>query len=72
MKVFSVDDPKVEAMMAQSPEFCALVEEHLALDKEVHHLTAKHPLTPVEEQELAGLKKKKLAGKDRLVKMMEG
>ncbi|MBF0170918.1 MAG: YdcH family protein [Nitrospinae bacterium] len=58
--------------MAESPAFCALVDEHNGLDREVRLLMAKHPLTPAEEQTLADLKKRKLAGKDRLVKMLEG
>lgn len=41
-------------------------KKHAALDARVNELTARTRLTSEEAQELAGLKKEKLAAKDRI------
>jgi len=52
-------------------ELKALWELHLDYERELEKLSAKGGLTQVEEAEVKELKKKKLAGKTRLIQILD-
>jgi hypothetical protein len=58
-------DPK-EDLLRTDEEFNLLAAEHHELDDRLHHLNAKHYLSPPEQVEEVTLKKRKLALKDRM------
>jgi uncharacterized protein YdcH (DUF465 family) len=61
----------IEKFAGQDPLLRTLYEEHRTLDKKLLKLSKKPYLTPAEENEEQKLKKLKLAGKDRIMKILE-
>lgn len=55
-----------EQLMASSPEFQRLREEHARLSAQLDQLTSKHYLTEAEQVEEVRLKKLKLRAKDQM------
>ena len=55
-----------EQLMASSPEFQRLREEHARLSTQLDQLTSKHYLTEAEQLEEVRLKKLKLRAKDQM------
>jgi len=61
----------IEKFAKQDPLLRTLYQEHRELDKKLQKLSKKPYLTPAEEREEQRLKKMKLAGKDKLVRILE-
>jgi hypothetical protein len=61
----------IEKHASSDPVLRRLYQEHRNLEKELAQLVKKPFLTPVEEREEQRLKKLKLAGKDKIVKILE-
>ncbi|HEB72286.1 MAG TPA: DUF465 domain-containing protein [Nitrospirae bacterium] len=64
------DDSVVTRLLDENEEYIQLNEEHMDLKSKVELLRQKKHLSPEEDYELAQLKKKKLAGKDRMEKIV--
>lgn len=62
----------ITQLLSENEEFQRLYEEHKDLEEKVMELVGHKYLTAEQELELARLKKVKLAGKDRMMKIMEG
>lgn len=60
------DEALIEQLSAESEEFAALVEEHRRLGRKLDELGQLRFLSEAETREVAVLKKKKLAMKDRI------
>ena len=60
----------IERLMKENPEFLKAKEEHSHLAKQLDELELKPYLTPQDEVEIKILKKKKLAFKDQMEKIM--
>ena len=63
---FDLNDPVIAGLMSNSAEFKETFEEFRHQRKIVEKLEKRPYLTPEEEVEMAGLKKSKLALKDKL------
>lgn len=64
------DDSVITRLLEENEEYGQLNEEHIALKIKVEQLRQKKHLSPEEDYELAQLKKEKLAGKDRMEKIV--
>lgn len=64
------DDSVITRLLDENEEYGKLNEEHRDLKTKVEQLRQKKHLSPEEDYELAQLKKKKLAGKDRMEKIV--
>ena len=60
-----------EQLMASSPEFQRLREEHARLSAQLEQLTSKHFLTEAEQVEEIRLKKLKLRVKDQMESLVQ-
>ena len=60
----------LEKLAASHPDLKTLWDEHILYEKQLEKLEGKSFLTPVEEQQVRQLKKQKLAGKTRLVTLV--
>ncbi|MBI4165868.1 MAG: YdcH family protein [Acidobacteria bacterium] len=60
-----------EQLMASSPEFQRLREEHARLSSQLEQLTSKHFLTDQEQMEEVRLKKLKLRIKDQMEMLVQ-
>ena len=61
----------LEQLMAESPEFQLLREEHARLSAQLERLTSKHFLTEAEQVEEVRLKKLKLRVKDQMEMLVQ-
>jgi len=64
------DDSVITRLLEENEEYRQLNEEHVALKSKVELLRQKKHLSSEDDYELAQLKKKKLAGKDRMEKIV--
>ncbi len=64
------DDSVITRLLDENEEYGQLYEEHIDLKDKVGRLRQKKHLSPEEDYELKQLKKKKLAGKDRMEKII--
>lgn len=64
------DDSVITRLLDENAEYGQLNEEHIDLKTKVERLRQKKHLSPEEDYELAQLKKKKLAGKDRMERII--
>ncbi len=60
-----------EQLMASSPEFQRLREEHARLSAQLDQLTSKHYLSEAEQLEEVRLKKLKLRAKDQMEMLVQ-
>jgi uncharacterized protein len=63
-------DEKMAGLIANDPEFKALVDEHRDLDEKLKELDRKVYLLPEEEVERKRLQKLKLARKDKIAQIL--
>jgi uncharacterized protein YdcH (DUF465 family) len=61
---------QVERLAAENPELQRLLDEHRTLDARVDALNRRRVRTPQEEMERKQLSKQKLAGKDRMARLI--
>ena len=66
----TMDRALIEKYAAQDVELSALWAQHLGYEKMIEKLEGKH-LSPVVDQEIKELKKKKLAGKTKLQALLD-
>lgn len=71
MPVSSPAEAIREHLMASSPEFQRLREEHARLSAQLHHLTCRNFLTEEEQVEEVRLKKLKLRAKDQMEMLVQ-
>jgi uncharacterized protein len=71
MPVSSPAEAIREQLMASSPEFQRLREEHARLSDQLHHLTSRNFLTEEEQVEEVRLKKLKLRVKDQMEMLVQ-
>ena len=64
------EDSVITRLLDENAEYRQLNDEHIDLKSKVGDLRQKKHLTPEEDYELKQLKKKKLAGKDRMEKIV--
>lgn len=60
-----------ELLLAEDEQFRRIAAEHRRLDKELAELSSRKYLSPEDQRLEAELKKKKLAAKDRMLRMAE-
>ena len=65
------DEELIAALAPQHPELKAAYDEHSRLNGEVDKLAGKAFLSPAEELEKKTLQKKKLAEKDKIMRMLD-
>ena len=65
------DHELIVKLSAEDAELRALYSDHVAFDKLIEKLEAKAYLNPTEEMEIKELKKKKLAGKTRIMSILD-
>jgi len=61
----------IVSLLDKDSELKKYYEEHQELEKQLEHYQHKSHLTPAEELERKRLQKLKLAGKDRIMKILE-
>lgn len=61
----------VSRLLSENEEFKRLYEEHRELEEKVDSLASRKAVTPEEELEMVRLKKLKLAGKDRMERIIQ-
>ena len=64
------EDELIERLMRESEEFSKAKQIHAQLAKQLEELEKKPFLTPQDEMEIKILKKKKLAAKDQMEKIL--
>lgn len=64
------DEELIEALLPQHPELKAAYEEHARLKSEVEKLASKSFLSPADEKERKDLQKRKLAEKDKIMRIL--
>ncbi len=67
----SPDFKGIEDFLNKDPLLRRLYDEHKTLEKKISKLEKKPYPTPVEEREEKRLKKLKLLGKDRIIRLLE-
>lgn len=60
----------IKKLMAEDEEFRNLSEEHIEFERQLNQLNSRSHLTPQEEMERKKIQKLKLAGKDRMEKIV--
>jgi hypothetical protein len=70
MKGAMKEDQLTQRLLEENEEFRQLKEEHAWFHRKVEDLEKKAYLTPAEQLQCEGLKKKKLALKDKMERMM--
>ncbi|MGK7344660.1 MAG: YdcH family protein [Candidatus Nitrospinota bacterium M3_3B_026] len=61
----------VSRLLSENDEFKRLYEEHQDLEEKVERLASRKAVSPEEEIEMVRLKKLKLAGKDRMERIIQ-
>jgi len=64
------DEELIERLMKENEEFLKAKQSHTQLAKQLEELEKKPYLTPQDEREIKILKKKKLAAKDQMEKIL--
>jgi uncharacterized protein YdcH (DUF465 family) len=64
------EDVLIERLMRENGEFLKAKQTHTQLAKQLEELESKSHLTPQDEMEIRILKKKKLAAKDQMEKIL--
>ncbi len=64
------DEELIERLMREDEEFLKAREAHMQLAKQLEELEKKSFFTPQDEMEMKILKKKKLAAKDQMEKIL--
>jgi uncharacterized protein YdcH (DUF465 family) len=64
------DDDLIQALLPQHPELKSAYEEHARLKTRVDKLKSKPFLSPADETERKDLQKRKLAEKDKIMKIL--
>ena len=64
------DEALILSLLDREPELRRCYEEHLTLERQLGALQHKHYLTPEEELEKKRLQKIKLAGKDKMMDIL--
>lgn len=60
----------IQELLHQDEELKRLMEEHEAFERQLERFAAKRYLTPTEEMEKKRIQKLKLAGKDRIERIL--
>jgi uncharacterized protein YdcH (DUF465 family) len=67
-----IDDKNlIEILIREDPELAEYVARHRALEARVEELAARRSLSSQEQVELTRLKKEKLAGRDKIAKILD-
>ena len=70
MRVETPNDPVTIRLLTENKEYRGLYEEHRMLEGKLEEMSQKRLLSPEEDLELKQLKKLKLAGKDRMERLI--
>jgi len=70
MKMATREEELIERLMRENEEFLKAKQIHTKLAKELEELEKKPYLTPQDEMDIKILKKKKLAAKDQMEKIL--
>ena len=65
------DEELIQTLIPHDPELKQHYEEHLLLETQLAELNRKVYLTPEQDLEKKQLQKRKLAGKDRIMQILE-
>ena len=65
------DEELIQSLMVHDPELRRYYEEHLDLERQLAEFNRKLYLTPEQELERKQLQKRKLHGKDRMMKILD-
>ena len=65
------DEKLLEILIEQDTELAKCVGEHRALDLKISELAKQRSLNPSEQVEYQRLKKEKLAGRDKIAKILD-
>jgi uncharacterized protein YdcH (DUF465 family) len=65
------DEKLLEILVQQDSELAKYVEEHRALDQKIADLARQRSLNPGEQLEYQRLKKEKLAGRDKIARILD-
>lgn len=65
------DLARIHELLPGEPELARLWDEHQALERELERLKTLRTLTPEELRRRSELKKRKLAGRDRIQEILE-
>jgi hypothetical protein len=65
------DEELIQTLIPHDPELKQYYEEHLLLEAQLAELNRKVYLTPEQDLEKKQLQKRKLSGKDRIMKILE-
>lgn len=65
------DEELIQTLMVQDDELRQHYEEHLEFEKQLHALNRKLYLTPEQDRQRREIQKRKLAGKDKLMTILQ-
>ena len=65
------DEQTIVSLLEKDPELKKCYDEHRELEKQLAEFQHKHHLSPEEEIEMKKIQKLKLAGKDRMMEILE-
>jgi uncharacterized protein len=65
------DEELIKTLIGQDAELKQFYEEHVALERQLAEFNKKGHLSPEQELERKQLQKTKLAGKDRIMKILD-
>lgn len=65
------EEQTIVSLLDKDPELKKFYDEHRELEKQLAVLQHKHHLSPDEEIEMKKIQKLKLAGKDRMMQILE-
>jgi hypothetical protein len=65
------DEQAIVSLLERDPELKKFYDEHRELEKQLAEFQHKHYLSPEEEIEMKKIQKLKLAGKDRMMQILE-
>ena len=65
------DEKLLEILIEQDAELAKYVDLHRALDQRITVLAKQRSLNPIEQLEYQRLKKEKLAGRDKIAKILD-
>jgi hypothetical protein len=65
------DEELIQALLPHDPELKQFYQEHLDLEQQIAELNRRLYMTPEQEFEKKELQKRKLAGKDRIMQILD-
>ena len=68
----NVERARIESLLPKHEELRQLWEEHLELERQLEEFNSQAYLNPSEQVERKTIKKRKLAGKDQIAKLLAG